>query len=315
MLRWAISCGEGVPRPAGGATGDRWDLLATVAAQDLTVARVLEPHLDALAILAEAGQEPEPGSSWGVWAAEGGGERLLARGDDSTGWVLEGRKPWCSLAGEVSHGLVTAWVGDRRRLFAIALDDDGVTVEVGTWAPAGLAAVVTGPVAMRSVAARPVGTTGWYFERDGFWWGGVGVAAVWYGGAVGLARRLAAQMTAREPDQLALMHLGEVDAALSAARATLGQAASQVDGGQVVGRQAMLLGARVRHVVASAVEAVSRQVAHALGPAPLSQEPEHASRVADLALYVRQHHAERDAANLGRILYESHHNPDEFPPW
>jgi alkylation response protein AidB-like acyl-CoA dehydrogenase len=286
-----------------------------VAAQDLTVARVLEPHVDAVAILAEAGQTPEPSSSWGVWAAEGPGERLRARGDDSAGWVLDGRKPWCSLAGVVSHGLVTAWVGDQRRLFAIALDDDGVTVEPGIWAPSGLTAVVTTPVGMREVPARPVGTTGWYFERDGFWWGGIGVAAIWYGGAVGLARRLAAQTTARDPDQLALMHLGGVDASLTAARATLAEAAARIDGRQATGRQAALLGARVRHVVATTVEDVSRHVAHALGPAPLSQEPEHVARVADLALYVRQHHAERDAANLGRILHESHGDPAGFPPW
>ena len=131
---------------------------------------------------------------------------------------------------------MTAWVGDQRRLFAIALDDDGVTVEPGSWAPAGLAAVVTTPVAMRGVPARPVGMTGWYLERDGFWWGGVGVAAIWYGGAVGLARRLAAHTTERDPDQLALMHLGEVDAALAAARATLAEAATLVDGRQVTGR-------------------------------------------------------------------------------
>ena len=315
IVRWAVGIGQGVDLPAGGATGRRWELLATVAAQDLTVARVLEPHLDALAILGEAGEKPELGSSWGVWAAEAPGERLIARGDDAGGWVLEGRKPWCSLAGVVSHGLVTAWIDDQRRLFAIDLDDDRVTVQAGTWAPVGLTAVVTTPVAMRGVPARPVGDTGWYLARDGFWWGGIGVAAVWYGGAVGLARRLAAHTTARDPDQVALMHLGQVDAGLTAARATLAEAAAWVDGGQVAGHQAALLGARVRHVVATAVEDIARHVAHALGPAPLSQEPEHVARVADLALYVRQHHAERDAANLGRILHERHEGPDGFPPW
>ena len=38
---------------------------------------------------------------------------------------------------------------------------------------------------------------------------------------------------------------------------------------------------------------------HALGPAPLAFDPDHARRVADLQLYVRQHHAERDEAALG----------------
>jgi hypothetical protein len=42
------------------------------------------------------------------------------------------------------------------------------------------------------------------------------------------------------------------------------------------------------------------RVGHCLGPAPLAQDERHARRVADLQLYVRQHHAERDEATLGR---------------
>ena len=64
----------------------------------------------------------------------------------------------------------------------------------------------------------------------------------------------------------------------------------------------VLLGARVRHVVATQVESVSQRVARALGPGPLTQEPEHVARVADLAVYLRQHHGERDAAALGGLL-------------
>ncbi len=306
VLRWSVGLSHGAALPGSGATRDRWELLATVAAQDLTVARVLEPHLDAVAILAEDGQEPPPDSSWGVWAAEGAEARLVARRDGSARWTLTGRKPWCSLAGVVSHALVTAWIdGGERRLFAVELAQPGVSVEEGTWVPSGLAGVVTTPVTMSRVPGTPVGAAGWYLRRDGFWWGGIGVAAVWYGGAVGLARRLAAHVTSREPDQLSLMHLGEVDAALGAARSALAEAAALIDGGDATGADAALLGARVRRIVASAVEDVERHVAHALGPGPLSQEPEHVARVADLALYLRQHHAERDAAALGQMMLEA----------
>ena len=84
VLRWAVGIGAEAALPASGATADRWALMATVAAQDLTVARVLEPHLDAVAILAEDGQEAVS-SSWGVWAAEGAEPRLVARGRLRTG--------------------------------------------------------------------------------------------------------------------------------------------------------------------------------------------------------------------------------------
>jgi alkylation response protein AidB-like acyl-CoA dehydrogenase len=313
LLQWAVGIGAEVARPGSGATAHRWELMATVAAQDLTLARVLEPHLDAVAILAESGQEPAPSSSWGVWAAEGPAARLVAHADAEGRWVLTGRKPWCSLAGSVSHGLVTAWVGDdERRLFAVELAHPGITVEEATWVPSGLSDVITTPVTMDQVDGIPVGATGWYLQRDGFWWGGIGVAAIWYGGAVGLARRLASHVASRRPDQLSLMHLGEVDAALGGARSALAEAAIRVDDGSASGPGAALLAARVRHIVASAVEDVQRHVAHAMGPGPLSQEPEHVARVADLALYVRQHHAERDAAALGRMLLE---NDEDYPPW
>ena len=64
------------------------------------------------------------------------------------------------------------------------------------------------------------------------------------------------------------------------------------------------LAARARQVVADAAEEVLTRVGHGLGPGPLAHEPEHGRRVADLGLYLRQHHAERDQAALGRLALE-----------
>ena len=58
----------------------------------------------------------------------------------------------------------------------------------------------------------------------------------------------------------------------------------------------------MRGLVARSVDEVLTRVGHALGPAPLALETRHARRVADLTLYVRQHHAERDDAALGARL-------------
>ncbi|MGN6634821.1 MAG: hypothetical protein ACTHJ6_05075, partial [Oryzihumus sp.] len=111
-LLLAADLGHRVPLPASGRTRQRWELLASVAAVDLTAARVLEAHLDALAILAEAGLSSMagPGTSWGVFAAEGPGVRLDAVEQPGGGWVVTGTKPWCSLAGRLTHALVTAHV-------------------------------------------------------------------------------------------------------------------------------------------------------------------------------------------------------------
>ncbi len=317
-VTWAVAVGADAPLPGGGATLRRWEQLATVAAVDLAVARVLEPHLDALAVLDEArhqdpGQEAPAAASYGVWAAEAPHARLEAAREAGApgGWRLSGRKPWCSLAGHVSHGLVTAWVGDHERaMFAVATEQPGVVVEPGAWSAYALAEVTTSTLALDAVPASAVGPVGWYLDRPGFAWGGAGVAAVWYGGAVALARRLHQQCRTREPDQVALVHLGAVDAVLAGARSVLVTAAAEVDAGRATGADGALLAARVRQVVADAAEDVVRHVAHALGPGPLAHEARHARRVADLALYLRQHHAERDQAALGAALL-----PGGTSPW
>ena len=62
--------GSDLPLPGSGATWRRLDVLSTWAARDLSVGRLAEGHVDALAILAEAGMEPLGDSAtYGVWAA------------------------------------------------------------------------------------------------------------------------------------------------------------------------------------------------------------------------------------------------------
>lgn len=308
-LEWARAVGRVAPLPGSGETALLWEILASTAAADVGVARVLEPHLDALAILAAAGDVDleqvgaGPTSTWGVYAAEGPGVRVTAT-QHAGGWTLDGVKPWCSLARDLSHALVTAWTDDGRCLFAVDLRGPGVSADAGPWVARGLAQVVSAPVRFENAPAVPVGDTGWYLSRPGFAWGGIGVAACWWGGAVGVARDVFAACTRREPDQLALAHLGAIDTALSGARAVLLEASGAVDG-HAPDESAVppgILARRARNVVARAVEETLARAAHALGPAPLAHDEAHARRVADLALYVRQHHAERDDAALGRDL-------------
>ena len=304
-LALAADLGERVPLPGAGRTRQRWELLAGVAAVDLTAARVLEAHLDALAILAEAGLSSMagPGTTWGVFAAEGRGVRLDAVEQPGTGWVVTGTKPWCSLAGLLTHALVTAHVSGGRRLFAVPLQHPGVSVEPGAWHARGLVDVPSGPVHLVEVPAQPVGETDWYLRRPGFAHGGIGVAACWYGGAVGLARALARGLDARPPDQLAFWHLGQVDLALGAARQALAAAAVEVDAGRAEGAEGELLALRTRSMVAAAAETTITTTGHAMGPAPLTLDAGHATRVADLTVYLRQHHAERDVASLGQLAH------------
>ncbi len=315
-LTLARDLGQVLPTPGGGRTADRWQALAALAVGDLTAARVVEAHTDALAILDEwqASGATDPyltalgvsaDSTWGVFAAEGRGVSVDAS-RTRDGWVLSGIKPWCSLAGRLTHALITAHTGDgARRLFAIALRQDTVDVAAADgWVARGLTEVPSGPIELLDCPAVPVGADGWYLTRPGFAWGGIGVAACWYGGAVGLARRMRDAATAKEPDQIAAMHLGAVDVALTGSRTVLAAAASAVDAGDAAGAAGVLWAGRTRAVVANAAEEVLTRCGHTLGPAPLAQDAWHARRVADLQLYLRQHHAERDEAALGRQVLE-----------
>ncbi|MET4053036.1 hypothetical protein ABID81_002408 [Frigoribacterium sp. PvP054] len=335
-LDLAVELGRHGALPGLGSTADLWQALATLAAHDLGAARAAEPHLDALAILdqhagdarAASDRSPLPARAraddsftWGVFAAEGPGVRLVAAARPATGpgsadatdaapaWSLTGAKPWCSLAGTVDGALITAWVGDDRRLFSVDLRQPGVTVEADAWHARGLVEIPSGPVAFDDVEAHEVGAPGWYLERPGFSWGGIGVAACWYGGAVGVARTLlAAAVTAsgrtpgRPADPHLLQALGLVDTRLADARRALVEAADLVDAGEATGDAGRLLAKRVRGTVAHACDEVLARASRALGPAPLATDAAHAKRVADLELYLRQHHGERDDASLGQTL-------------
>lgn len=289
-----------------GGTRALWEILATLAAHDLGVARAIEPHLDVAAILAQAGNAP-PEGAWGVYAAEGGPAPLLAsHGPD--GWMLDGVKPWCSLADRLDHALITARTEHgERRLFAVDLRHPGVCVTNGGWHARGLREIPSGPVALRAVPALSIGEPDWYLTRPGFWWGGIGVAACWFGGAVGIARTVFAAASARQ-DPHALAHLGAIDTLLHACRVVLADAAAQVENGSDV--DGRLLAKRARGIVARSCEEIIVRAGHATGPGPLASDAHHAKQTADLHLYVRQHHAERDDASLGGGL-----TGDEDSPW
>lgn len=282
--------------------------LLSVGAGDLTVARVVEPHLDAVAILAQSAVAHETSDVtsdgvWGVYAAEGPGHHLAGTPDEHGAWTLTGRKPWCSLASEVSQAVITAHTGPgMRRAFAVDLGHPGVSHPEQRWVSRGLTRVRSTSLELDGVPALPLGEDGWYLRRPGFAWGGIGVAAVWLGAATALRDALCAASARREPDQVALVHLGRADTLLHAATSVLGDAARAIDAGQATGGAGELLAARVRATCAEAAEELVRITGHALGPGPLTGDEEHARRVADLTVYVRQHHAERDLARLGSLV-------------
>jgi len=279
--------------------------LGAIAAADVTLARVVEPHLDALAILHQADLEPPTVSTWGVFAAEAPGLRLDATLVDDA-WQLTGTKPWCSLASRLSDALVTAHTAPgERRLFAVALTDPGVTTDDSVWLARGLPLVPSGPVGFDGVPASPVGDDGWYLRRPGFSWGGIGVAACWWGGAITLVDRLLAAARTRPDADLLLRTLGAAAVDLSIAEQAIADAAQAIEHGHADDTAGPRLAQRVRSTVRGRVDAIRAGVLGALGPGPLTSEPAYLARMSDLELYVQQDHGDRDLARYGRMLVEA----------
>jgi alkylation response protein AidB-like acyl-CoA dehydrogenase len=296
-----------LPLPGGGHTPQRWAALTAAAREDVVVGRLVEAHADADAIMAElTRRRVAPGEWWGVWAAEPP-QPVLTAEQHAGGWVLDGTKAWCSGAGLCTHALVTARAGDQRPLFAVDLRQPGVGVDLSGWRAAGMSRSATGAVRFDGVRAEPVGAPEHYLHRSGFWHGAIGVAACWLGGAERVADTL--RRAGPRLDDHGAAHLGAVDAALAGARWTLQAAAGEVDADPGDRAAAMVRAMRVRAVVESAAALTVDRVGRALGATPLATDAGHTVAVADLLVYLRQSHAERDLAALGRLVADT-----EFAP-
>jgi alkylation response protein AidB-like acyl-CoA dehydrogenase len=295
-LRASVPALDDVPFPGSGATRARWATLIELGATDLARARLAEGHLDAQAILAEVcARPPAPGLVWGVWAAEP--HRLRAE-QDADGWRLTGEKRWCSGAHGLDRALVTATAPDGPRVFVV--DPDLLEPVAGSWPAIGMAA--TASLTMRfdaSVAPHAaIGRPGAYVERPGFWHGGAGVAACWYGGALGVAERLRVAVLAGD-DRLVDAAWGRVRSRLEAVAALIELSAQEIDAEPHDVDAARRRALRLRLVVEDVARSTIAETTTALGAGPLAHEPDHARRVVDLELYLRQLTPAAAAADFG----------------
>jgi alkylation response protein AidB-like acyl-CoA dehydrogenase len=303
QLHHMLAVGElDLPVPAGGATARRWAALAGWGRRGLSLARLAEGHVDAVAILAEAGRAPVPGALYGVWASRSGGAAVRVE-QQGEARVLRGTMRFCSGARIVDRALVAVDLSGGQPATRLLLDVDvtgpGVHAVPGSWRTSAMQAADTLDVTFDEVPTSgddQVGAPGWYVARPGFALGGAGVAAVWWGGAAGLVDR-AVEHVRPGADPHVLAHVGELHAALAAAEALLARTAAELDANP--GADNTLPVATLRATVERTVREAVDRVPRVVGPAPLSRDAGLARALADLLLYVRQHHGERDHAALG----------------
>lgn len=288
-----------LPQPGGGRTLQRWQALATVAAWDLSLCKLYEGHTDALAILAHFGAQVPEHATWGMWAAEPPQARVtLTAAEQHGGSVrLHGRKAWCSGAKVLSHGLLTAWNAEgEQQLVAVALVQPGVHITNDGWQAVGMAATGSVEIRFDDAHGQLIGPPGGYLARPGFWQGGAGIAACWYGAASRLGEALRRHCSERDEPH-ALAHLGHVDCALTAASSALRDCAAWIDANPTA--DAELPVRRARALVEHRATTVIEHVGRALGAAPYCRDALLARLLADLPVFLRQSHAERDLAALG----------------
>ena len=320
-----------LPLPGSGHTLARWRALAAVAEHDLSLAKLYEGHTDALAILAELDgaptdygafrKQPErlsPGDEmvWGVWASEAPGGRVSCDSAKAAtpapsavdgAVVLTGVKHWCSGARGASHALLTVWPvegqqpKDAPQLVWLPIDQPGVHVIADAWKAVGMTASASLQVQLTGARAWRVGSPGQYLSRPGFWQGGAGVAACWYGGTTTLAKtlyRALAQRPEGSRSPFLLAAAGKVAVTMRALALTLQDAARWIDEHPHADASDIALGARL--AAAAGATDVLEEVAAALGATPFCTDAAFARAAADLPVFIRQSHGDRDYAALGQ---------------
>jgi alkylation response protein AidB-like acyl-CoA dehydrogenase len=284
-----------IPLPGSGHTPARHRKLFDLGREDLSLARLAEAHWDAVAILAEAGHQPQPGAIYGVWAAEAPDKVL-----NLDNFAITGRKPFCSGAGIVDRALVTVTQPEallvdidlRERGNALIFDDTA-------WKTSAFAETKTSLAAFNAIEIHEtniVGEPGFYLDRFGFWHGACGPAACWAGGATGLVDWAIAQ---KRDDPHTLAHLGAMQAAVWSMQSCLQTAGQEIDATWPNIPAAQIRALTLRHLIEQACTDILRRLARAFGPAPLAMDEPLSRRYQELDLYVRQSHAERDLEILG----------------
>lgn len=296
-----------VPPMGTGLSIGRLRFLSTVARRDLGLARLIEGHLDATQILHEAGSPAEHGKLYAIWASGGPADTTaLVEGGANDGKAsLTGSKPFCSGSDLVDRALIyvypaeqlvdvnVRWAGSR----------DLLNFEAGQWSSTAFAQTHTWTVSFKGLAvdeSNRIGGHKWYFNRAGFCLGAFAPAACWAGGAMGLVDSVR-QRTLKDGHDRA--HLGAMVSSVCSMDAMLAWAADQIDTDPDNIAGSMFPTALLaRHHIERACTEIMDRFGRTLGPRPFAFESVTARRIAELTLYIRQCHAERDLEELGHYL-------------
>ncbi len=273
------------------------------------MARLVEAHTDATAILQESDRRPDPHTLYGVWAAEDPSCCLELLDDPDTGGepgsrILRGTKAFCTGSTLLDRALVSVRTPQGPLLIDVDLHDRRLAFDESSWRTAAFAATATARTTFHDVPVSPsdvIGPPGWYLDRVGFAHGACGPAACWAGGALGLVDHAVAVGRRRAAKPHFDAYTGALLALAYSLEGLLQFTGRQIDerpGDRAEATQRALM---FRHRVERTATEIVDLHGRAVGPRPLIQHESVIRRIAQLQLYVRQHHDETDLETIGTM--------------
>ncbi len=174
-------------------------LLRATAALDLSLARLLEGHVNALILVRRYGDgdlrracfdEAAEGHLFGVWGADDDPPVEASDG------VLHGAKRYASGLGAVTRAVVSARSAGDVALFVVDAGETG-RHDLGGWDMSGMQESRSGRFDCVGLVGRPLGPPGIYTREPYFVGGTWRIAAVTLGAVVGLLDRAATALRSR----------------------------------------------------------------------------------------------------------------------
>lgn len=289
--------------------------LLRVGATDIPLGRLVEGHIDAVRILAQADRTPHPGARYGVWASRSAGTGVAAVDEGAT-LRLNGTIRFASGAGAIDRALVPVWLDTATHLL-VDLDVADLPVDRSHWRTSAMTVSQTHTVPVNELAVASgdvVGAPNFYLGRPAFLPGGVGVAAVWTGGLTRLLGVTVAAFSGRTLSPTQSFRLGRARQRLIAALAVVRTAGRRLDellAPGATGDEPAADGGRdtvaavcteCRAVVAESAVAAIAEIRALAGPAALAFDDDLGHALDDLGLYVAQLNSDAEAGRLGAGL-------------
>lgn len=278
--------------------------LARIASVNLSAARLLEGHVNALRLIEELGTEAQrreiskllkKNAFLGVWGADGDPPvRLESKSD-----ILHGRKIYASGLRTVSHALVSVDVASQTRLCLVDVQET-CRQDSAMWSMPGMRATRSGAfdfTGMRSDAVLWIGPPDSYLTEPTFVGGVWRIAALQLGATLGLLDAVSSQLASLErlEAEAQLIRLTPLAIRALAAEGLVTRAAefAESDAARANPEHAVALSASARLLTEELGLQTIAAAEQSLGLIHFDKRSESGRMARDLSVYLRQ--AARDA--------------------